>query len=115
MENILVVAGGRNDGRQLHSVELLYLNENGTHNQGWVTGPDLPFDVSGSRMIEYKKSVIILGGVNPEGPRQHLHQLSSPNGPWTEMMQTLKSVGYFQTAFLVPDEIVNCHKWERDE
>ena len=107
MEKIVVVAGGQSEGIYLNSVELLYLNEDGTHNQRWITGPDLPDYVYGSRMIEYKNSVILFGGDNGG---QQLYQLFSPDGPWTEMKQTLKTQRWFPAAFLVPDEIVNCHK-----
>lgn len=107
-EKVVVIAGGQNDGRYLDSVELLYLNEDGTHNQSWVNGPDLPLRVYGSRMVEYNNTVILVGGDNPDA--QQLYQLFSPKGPWIKMKQFLKTTRWFHAAFLVPDEIVNCHK-----
>jgi len=40
---------------------------------------------------------------------KHMYKLSSPNGHWTEMKQTLKESRYYHASFLVPDELVNCH------
>ncbi len=59
-------------------------------------------------MIEFGNSVILVGG---EGvvDGQHLYQLSGPNESWIEMKQTLKVSRFRHIAFLVPDELVNCH------
>ena len=66
-------------------------------------------------MIEYKNSVILIGGHGDDDVEDlldgyHLYQLSSPNGTWTEMKQTLKNERDNHVSFLVPDEIVNCNE-----
>jgi hypothetical protein len=40
----------------------------------------------------------------------HLYQLFSPNGVWVQMKQTLETKRRGHVAFLVPDELVNCHE-----
>ena len=59
-------------------------------------------------MVEYQNSVILVGG---EGgvKGQEMYQLSSPDGPWVEMQQTLKEGRTKHVAFLIPDQIVDCH------
>ena len=52
----------------------------------------------------------MVGGEGPLVDGQHLYRLDSLEGPWIEMKQTLKEkrVGG-HVAFLVPDQLVNCH------
>jgi hypothetical protein len=99
-EAIAVAAGGPSD-----TVELLFL---GRGDSPWVMGPSLPYAAGLSTMIEFQNSVILVGG-GGGGDGQHLYQLSSPNGTWVEMKQTLKEPREGHVSFLVPDEIVNCH------
>jgi len=107
-EKVIVVAGGYNSAQYVSSTELLFLNEYETSQQGWVMGPNLPSAAEFPTMTEYNNSVILVGGAyGVDG--QHLHQLSSPTGPWVEMKQTLKEKRSRHVSFLVPDEIVNCH------
>jgi len=72
----------------------------------WVMGPPMPVSAPYSTMVEYNNTVILIGGV--EG--RHLYQLSSPNGHWTEMIQTLKYNTTKHVSFLVPDKILNCNR-----
>jgi len=107
-EKVIVVAGGSNDLHYMSSTELLFLSEFETSQQGWVRGPNLPNTANIPTMVEYKNSVILVGGeIGVDG--QHLYQLSSPAGPWVEMKQTLKEKRSRHVSFLVPDEIVNCY------
>jgi len=107
-EKVVVVAGG-NDGSQfLSSIELLFLNEYESSQQGWVMGSNLPNNAYFSTMTEYKNSFILVGGYSGVDG-QHLYQLSSPTGLWLEMKQTLREKRSMHVSFLVPDEIVNCH------
>jgi len=99
-EAIAVAAGGPSD-----TVELLFL---GRGDSPWVMGPSLPHAAGLSTMIEFQNSVILVGGGGGVDG-QHLYQLSSPNGTWVEMKQTLKEPREGHMSFLVPDEIVNCH------
>ena len=105
LQGIVVASGGSDNGKYLTSIELLYLNEEDVYKGDWVMGPALPGAVIFSTMVEYKHSVILIGGVDG----RHLYQLSSPSGPWTQMRQALKYNTRKQVAFLVPDQIVSCH------
>ena len=106
-EKVVVVAGGQSPRK----VELLYLNDLQT---GWVFGPSLLGDllISGSSMIEFQNSVILIGGDNEANSEDFdgkgLYQLSSPNGEWTKMRQNLKEKRMSHVAFLIPDELVDC-------
>jgi hypothetical protein len=104
-EQVVVVAGGRYAATTA-SVELLYLNRN----TGWVAGPTLPYVLEGSSMIQYQNSVILVAGRlgNPE-PRNLMFQLKAPDGSWSTMRQSLMKPRYVHVAFLVPDNLVNCH------
>jgi hypothetical protein len=105
-EKIVVAAGGG----YLSSVELLYLEKWETNNEGWLIGPSLQNTAGWTAMVEFEGTVILVGGsdVSKEDYSQLL-QLSSPEGPWIELEQTLKNARSYHTAFLVPDELVNCH------
>jgi hypothetical protein len=109
MEKVVVVAGGFNyvDG-QLSSVELLRLNEDNSAKGEWVQGPKLPKAVFEATMIEFNNSLVMIGGTgNVDG--HHMYQLTSLDDDWKEMKQTLKKLISNHVAFLVPDELVNCH------
>ena len=60
-------------------------------------------------MVEYKDRVILVGGRGGVDGR-HLYQLSSRDGPWIEMEQTLPNRKYFHIAFLIPDELTDCQQ-----
>ncbi len=102
-EKVVVVAGGTDKmGNALSSVQLLFMS----NYNNWADGPSLPKEISGSRMVEFQDGVILVGG---EGNDNQLYQLSSPDGPWTEMLQVLKEKRIYPVTFLVPDEIVDCY------
>jgi hypothetical protein len=102
VDKVIVAAGGYNQD----SVELLFID--GGESNAWVLGPPLPKYAVYSTMVEFQNSVILIGG---EGGVDglHLYQLSSPNGTWVEMKQTLREKKSKHVSFLVPDELVNCH------
>ena len=106
-EKIVVVAAGGDIDSPPMKVELLYLNDLQT---GWVFGPSLLGDllISDSRMIEFQNSVILIGGGYTHVDGKGLYQLSSPNGEWTKMRQTLREGRMSHVAFLIPDELVDC-------
>ena len=107
-ENVVVVAGGfYNNGAVLSSVELLFLDSD----DGWERGPALPLTTAYGQMVEFDNSVILIGGMgmSPEMDGQHLYQLSSAEGSWIEMSQTLNEKRIEHVAFLIPDELVICH------
>ena len=87
IEDVVVVAGGRDlNGNLRPDVELLFLNQE--IGLDWVNGPNLTARESSSKMIEFGNNVILIGGEGGDG--RHLYQLSSPNGSWIKMKQTLK-------------------------
>jgi hypothetical protein len=103
----IIVAGGWNDS-QMSSVEIL---DRGTNE--WRRGPDLPYGIQLSQMIEDQHGgVVLVGGQSSEVQRlDSLFRL--PHGGayavWTKMEQKLKMGRYWHTAFLVPDNIVDCN------
>ena len=75
--------------------------------------PELPHSCGDATMIEYKNSLILIGGTGDvEGDA--LYQLYSPDGPWIKMKQTLKNKRYEHISFLVPDELVTCYQQNND-
>jgi len=98
-EMSIIVAGG--------SVEILDEASN-----EWQTGPELPFGISFSQMVEDQNGgVVLIGGQSSSVSNlDTLYQL--PHGGqgaiWTKMEQKMKTGRYSHTAFLVPDNIVDC-------
>ena len=95
------------DTDALSSVEILDLNSN-----EWRAGPELPFGVYDSQLVEDQKGgVVLVAGYNfPFVILDTLYQL--PHGgadvEWTKMEQRLKFERREHLAFLVPDSIVDC-------
>ena len=106
LEAIVVVAGGFNGKDYLSSTELLYIND---ISKGWQPGPELPLTVHGSVMVEYNDSLVLIGGFG-EVDGRHFYQLTSQDGPWIEMEQTLPIGKYYHLAFLIPDELTDCQQ-----
>ena len=103
---MVVVAGGYN-GQYMSSIELLYINN---LSRGWQYGPLLPFSVAYSVLVEYKDSVVLVGGGGTGVDGKHLYQLSSADGPWIEMEQTLPISKIDHIAFLIPDDLTDCQQ-----
>ncbi len=91
----------------MSSIEILDEGSN-----DWKTGPKLPIRISYSQMVEDQKGgVFLIGGYLPsDGTLDTLYQL--PHGGqdvlWIKMEQKLKTKRIQHTAFLVPDNIVDC-------
>jgi hypothetical protein len=107
-EMSIIVAGGYDDGfSYLSSVEILDEGYN-----DWRTGPELPFGIFGSQIIEDQNGgLVLIGGQSPSVSKLGtLYQL--PHGGqeavWTKKEQMMKTRRYFHTAFLIPDNIANC-------
>jgi hypothetical protein len=106
----LVVAGGFN-GPLLSSVEIL---DEGAGQ--WREGPELPFAISDSQMVESKDGgVVLLGGWAPREKPTRLDTFfklrhSGVGAKWELMSQRLKTGRSGHLAFLVPDNLVNCSK-----
>ena len=106
LEQVVVVAGGGNSLDYLSSVEVLYISN---ITAGWQPGPELPLTVAASVMGEHKTSVMLVGGeIGVDG--RHLYQLSSRDGPWIEMEQTLPVRKTYHVAFLIPDGLTDCQQ-----
>ncbi len=108
-EMSIIVAGGLNGtyGTFLSSVEIL---DEGTNE--WQTGPELPFAIGESQMVEdHNGGVVLIGGRSPSvGNLDTLYQLphGGQDAVWTKMEQKMKTGRHHHTAFLVPDNIVDC-------
>ncbi len=101
-EMSIIVAGGY-DNSYLSSVEILDEGSN-----EWQTGPELPFGISSSQMVEdLNEGVVLIGGL---GNLDTLYQLQhgGQDAVWTKMEQQLKTERYGHTAFMVPDNFVEC-------
>ncbi len=103
----IIVAGGYDEPSYLSSVEILHDSFN-----EWQTGPELPFGISLSQMVEDPNGgVVLIGGESEfEANLDTLYHLphGGENAVWTKMEQKLKIGRYSHTAFLVPDNFVDC-------
>jgi N-acetylneuraminic acid mutarotase len=103
----IIVAGGYYSGSS--SVEILDEGSN-----EWQTGPELPFEIIYSQMVETQNGgVVLIGG---ESLADFVFSLDSlyqlPHGGqdavWIKMEQNMQIGRYEHTAFLIPDNIVDC-------
>ncbi len=105
-EMSIIVAGGWDD-HTLSSVEILDEGSN-----EWQTGPELPFTIGYSEMVEDQNGgVVLIGGYSPAVVNlDTLYQLphGGQDAAWTKMEQKMKTGRRLHTAFLVPDNIVDC-------
>ena len=103
----IIVAGGYDDSSYLSSVEILDEGSN-----EWQTGPELPFAIYDSHMVEDQNGgVILIGGESSSvGTLDTLYQLphGGQDAVWTKMEQKMKIGRHRHTAFLVPDNFVDC-------
>ncbi len=102
-EMSIIVAGGYDGSFILSSVEILDEGSN-----KWQTSPELPFGISSSPMVEDQNGgVVLIGGL---GNLDTLYQLphGGQDAVWTKMEQKMKAKRHQQTAFLVPNNIVDC-------
>jgi hypothetical protein len=107
-EMSIIVAGGDDGGSSyLSSVEILDEGSN-----EWQTGPELLFVITKSQMVEDQNGgVVLIGGWSSSvGNLDTLYQLphGGQDAVWTKMEQKMKTGRYEHTAFLVPDNLVNC-------
>jgi N-acetylneuraminic acid mutarotase len=106
-EMSIIVAGGYDGSSTLSSVEILDEGSN-----EWHTGPELPFGIYNSQMVEDQNGgVVLIGGQSSSvGSLDTLYQL--PHGGqdaiWTKMEQKMKTGRFLHTAFMVPDNTVDC-------
>jgi hypothetical protein len=105
--SIVVVGGMDRSDKHLSSVEILDEGSN-----EWRQGPALPFEIHGSQMIEDRNGGVVLVGGSTKSYEDlntlfHLPHAGQDAG-WRKMEQKLKSGRSLHTAFLVPDNIVDC-------
>jgi hypothetical protein len=106
-EMSIIVAGGSVRDSYLSSVEILDEGSN-----EWQTGPELPFWISDSQMVEDQNGGVVLIG----GRSFSVHILDTlyklahagRDAVWTKMEQKMQTGRRLHTAFLVPDNIVDC-------
>ncbi len=101
-EMSIIVVGGSN----FESVEILDEGSN-----EWRAGPAIPFGTYNPEMVNYPKGgVVMIGGEAEKIDSTKLYQLShgGNDAVWTEMKQKLTVGRSRHTAFLIPDNIVNC-------
>ncbi len=102
-EMSIIVAGGFYYGFAFSSVEILDEGSN-----EWQTGPELPSGIDESQMVEDQNGgVVLIGGL---GNLDNLYQLphGGQDAVWTKMEQRMTTARNDHTAFMVPDNIVNC-------
>ena len=104
----IIVVGGRNgSSSSISSVEVLDESSN-----EWETGPELPFGIDETKMVEDQNGgVILIGGIlSSNDLLLNLYQLPNAgrDAAWTMMEQKLKTGTFFPTALLVPDSVVDC-------
>ncbi len=105
-EMSIIVAGGYDGSSLLSSVEIL---DDGSNE--WQTGPELPFGIWGSQMVEDQKGgVVLIGGESLSDYHDTLLQLphGGQDAVWTKMEQKMQKGRTLHTAFLIPDNIVDC-------
>jgi N-acetylneuraminic acid mutarotase len=105
-EMSIIVAGGW-DGSYLSSVEILDEGSN-----DWKTGPELPIGIGDSEMVEDQNGgVVLIGGDSSSVFNlDTLYQLphGGQDAVWTKMEQKMKTGRNSHTAFLIPDNVVDC-------
>ncbi len=107
-EMSIIVAAGQYDESYLSSTEFLDEGSN-----EWQTGPELPFGISFSQMVEDQNGGVVLNGGYSRSLGDilgTLYQLPhvGQDAVWTKMEQQMKTGRYLHTAFLIPDNIVDC-------
>ncbi len=106
-EMSIIVAGGYDGSSILSSVEILDEGSN-----EWQTGPEMLFGIWLSQMVEDQNGgVVLIGGQSDTVDKlDTLYQL--PHGGldavWTKMEQKMNTGRHAHTAFLIPDNIVDC-------
>jgi hypothetical protein len=104
-EMSVIVAGGSDGLSYMSSVEIL---DEGSHE--WQTGPELPFGIWNHQMVENQNGGVVLIGGRSSSTLDTLYQLSygGQDAVWTKMEQKMKTPRSSHTAFLIPDNIVDC-------
>jgi N-acetylneuraminic acid mutarotase len=107
-EMSIIVAGGMLDDESfLSSVEIL---DEGSSE--WRTGPELPFAIGYLQLIEDQNGRVVLvgGAAETKLPLDALYQLphAGLDATWVKIEQRLTTGRGAHTAFLIPNNIVDC-------
>jgi len=106
-EMSIIVAGGDDGSSRLSSVEILDEGSN-----EWQTGPELPFVIDECQMVEDQNGgVVLIGGESSSlSNLDTIYQLphGGKDAVWTKMEQKMKTGRQQHTAFLIPDNMVDC-------
>ncbi len=106
-EMSIIVAGGHDGSSFLSSVEILDEGFN-----EWQTGPELPFGIWKSQMVEDQNGgVVLIGGESSSVDMlDTLYQLlhGGQDAVWTKVEQKMQTGRNDHTAFLIPDNVVDC-------
>ncbi len=106
-EMSVIVAGGWDGPSYLSSVEIL---DEGS--EELRSGPKLPFFIDKSKMVEDQNGGVVLierygKSIGSLDTLYHLPR-GGQDAKWTKLEQKLKIGRNYHTAFLVPDNIVDC-------
>jgi hypothetical protein len=77
----------------------------------YFSGPSLSTATEFATMVEYEKSLLLVGGKDGQYHDHGLHlwQLTSPmDEKWIKLDQHLDEPRFFNVAFIVPDKILDC-------
>jgi hypothetical protein len=103
----IIVAGGYDGSSILSSVEILDEGSN-----EWQTGPQLPFGIYGSQMVEDQNGgVVLIGGLSSSvGYLDIFYELphGGQDAVWSKMEQKMETGRWGHAAFFVPDSLVDC-------
>jgi hypothetical protein len=106
-EMSIIVAGGHDGSSSLSSVENLDEGSN-----EWQTGPELPFGIFATQMVEHQNGGVVLigGAASFDEIFDTLYHLphGGQDAVWTKMEQKLNTGRHWHTAFLIPDNLVDC-------
>ncbi len=106
---VVIVAGGWNNGTAQRSTEMLDLDLN----QGWTYGPDLPKGIDNADAVTSPdgKSLMIVGGWDDQAYSSDIFNLDFNNDnnawQWTKLDQALNVAREEHVALLVPDLFCN--------
>jgi len=97
-----IIAGGTN-GALLNQVEIL---DDGASN--WRYGPNLPVATSGAPLVEDQRGGVLYVGGDKGGYSNTIYRLRHAGAQWEALATTIATPKVWHSAFLVPDELVNC-------
>ena len=97
------MTGGK-DGAKLDSTEILDLET-----LEWTQGPDLPESISYTASVPLKYTFLVVGGRKADNSKSNsIFEFDFEGMRWITRSETLVNARDSLTAFLVPDNAVNC-------